>query len=177
MATRTARYTRVDTVAVAATGHLTLATDQSRDEVFLKGRVRCGPALSKVMLVLAQIVKASARVTAKDHSAYQEWVEGEYLKEMSSIQAKRLRGVPQLRRREVALSAELKVLEKELKGVTQELDRDLDWRGFYAWLGEHHREVLYKLDPIVSVQEDATFFEGFSIDESVYGRVKLGHDS
>ena len=50
-----------------------MLTDQSRDAVFLKGRVRCGPAFSKVMLVLGQIVKMAARATEKDHSAYQEW--------------------------------------------------------------------------------------------------------
>ena len=33
------------------------------------------------------------------------------------------------------------------------------------------------IDPIVSVQDDATFFEGFSVDESIYGRVKLPHTS
>ena len=44
MATHIARYAKVDTVAAAATGHLTLLTDQTRDAVFLKGRVRCGPA-------------------------------------------------------------------------------------------------------------------------------------
>ena len=57
MTTHIARYAKVDTAAVAATGHLTLLTDQSRDPVFLKGRVRCGPGFSKVMLVLGQIVK------------------------------------------------------------------------------------------------------------------------
>ena len=62
MATHIARYAKLDTVAAAATGHLTLLTDQSRDAVFLKGRVRCGPAFAKAMLVLGQIVRMAARV-------------------------------------------------------------------------------------------------------------------
>ena len=98
MATHIARYAKVDTVAAAATGHLTLLTDQTRDAVFLKGRVRCGPAFSKVMLVLGRIVKMSARATEKDHSAYQEWVYGQYLKEVDATQAKRLKGLPKLMR-------------------------------------------------------------------------------
>lgn len=76
MAIHIARYAKTDTVASTATGHLTLLTDQSRDAVFHKGRVRNGPAFSKAMLILGQIVKMTARVT-EDHSAYQAWVQGQ----------------------------------------------------------------------------------------------------
>jgi hypothetical protein len=57
------------------------------------------------------------------------------------------------------------------------LDTDKDLHKFYDWLYEHNRQAWIQLDPIVSVQDDATFFEGFSVDESVYGRVRLAHES
>jgi hypothetical protein len=177
MATHIARYAQVDTVATAATGHLTLLTDQTRDAVFLKGRVRCGPAFSKVMLVLGRIVKMAARATEKDHSAYQEWVYGQYLKEVDSAQAKRLKGLPKLREREAALAEAIRALQREISEATEQLDTDKDLHKFYDWLYEHNRQAWIQLDPIVSVQEDATFFEGFSVDESVYGRVRLAHQS
>lgn len=177
MATHVARYARVDTAAAAATGHLTLLTDQSRDAVFLKGRVRCGPAFSKVMLVLGQIVKMAARATEKDHSAYQEWVYGQYLKEVDATQAKRLKGLPKLRDREAAVSEAIKALQQEISEAAEQLETEKDLYKFYDWLREHNLEAWIQLDPIVSVQDDATFFEGFSVDESVYGRVRLGHDS
>lgn len=177
MATHIARYAKVDTVAAAATGHLTLLTDQSRDAVFLKGRVRCGPAFSKVMLVLGRIVKMAARATEKDHSAYQEWVYGQYLKEVDSAQAKRRKGLPKLREREAALAEAIRALQREISEATEQLDTDKDLHKFYDWLYEHNRQAWIQLDPIVSVQDDATFFEGFSVDESVYGRVRLAHES
>ena len=177
MATHVARYARVDTAAAAATGHLTLLTDQSRDAVFLKGRVRCGPAFSKVMLVLGQIVKMAARATEKDHSAYQEWVYGQYLKEVDATQAKRLKGLPKLRGREAAVFEAIKALQREVSEAVGELETDKYLHKFYDWLYEHNRQAWIQLDPIVSVQDDATFFEGFSVDESVYGRVRLGHES
>ena len=177
MATHIARYAKVDTVASAATGHLTLLTNQSRDAVFLKGRVRCGPAFSKVMLVLGQIVKMAARATEKDHSAYQEWVYGQYLKEVDATQAKRLKGLPKLREREGALAEAIKALQQEISEATEQLNTDKDLYKFYDWLYEHNRQAWIQLDPIVSVQDDATFFEGFSVDESVYGRVRLAHES
>lgn len=177
MTTHIARYAKLDTVAAAATGHLTLLTDQSRDAVFLKGRVRCGPAFAKAMLVLGQIVRMAARATEKDHSAYQEWVYGQYLKEVDSTQAKRLKGLPKLREREADLSDAIKALEQEIGEATQKLDTTDELWKFYRWLREHNLDAWIKLDPIVSVQDDATFFEGFSVDESVYGRVRLAHDS
>jgi len=177
MATHIARYAKVDTAAAAGTGHLTLLTDQSRDAVFLKGRVRCGPAFSKVMLVLGRIVKMAARASEKDHSAYQEWVYGQYLKEVDATQAKRLKGLPKLREREAALAEIIKALQEEINEASEQLDTDKDLYKFYDWLYEHNRQAWIQLDPIVSVQDDATFFEGFSVDESVYGRVRLAHES
>jgi hypothetical protein len=177
MATHIARYAKVDTAAAAGTGHLTMLTDQSRDAVFLKGRVRCGPAFSKVMLVLGQIVKMAARATEKDHSAYQQWVYGQYLKEVDDTQARRLQGLPKLQEREAALNEAIKALQQEVSEATEQLDTSKDLPKFYHWLYEHNREAWIQLDPIVSVQDDATFFEGFSVDESVYGRVRLAHES
>ena len=177
MAIHIARYAKTDTVASTATGHLTLLTDQSRDAVFLKGRVRNGPAFSKAMLILGQIVKMTARVTEKDHSAYQEWVQGQYLKEMDATKAKLLGELPDLREREAALMEAIEVLEKEIGEAAKKLDTGKYLRRFYEWLYTNNRDAWIKLDPIVSVQDDATFFEAFSLDESVYGRVRLSHDA
>ncbi len=177
MAIHIARYAKTDTVASTATGHLTLLTDQSRDAVFLKGRVRNGPAFSKAMLILGQIVKMTALVTEKDHSAYQEWVQGQYLKELDATKAKLLGELPDLREREAALMEAIEALEKEIGEAAKKLDTGKYLRRFYEWLYTNNRDAWIKLDPIVSVQDDATFFEAFSLDESVYGRVRLSHDA
>ena len=84
MVTHVARYASAGSTIAPAGGHLTLMTDLSRDPVFLKGKVLPGTAFAQAMLALGQIVKTSARATAKDHSAYQEWVQGQYLKEFST---------------------------------------------------------------------------------------------
>ena len=177
MATHTALYAKVDTVEATASGHLTLLTDLTRDAVFLKGRVRCGPAFAKAMLALGQIVKMAARATEKDHSAYQEWVYGQYLKELDTTQAKRLKGLPNLRVQEMVLADSITALEKEIRETSMKLDTREDLYKFYDWLYDQNRQAWIQLDPIVSVQDDATFFEGFSVDESVYGRVRLAHAS
>lgn len=175
MPTHVARYAKAGASPIAPDGHLTLVTDQTRDAVFLKGRVRCGPAFARAMLILGHIVKTSARATAKDHSAYQEWVQGQYLQEMGEVQAQRLAGLPKLRAHESALAEEIKSLQEQ---INEAVAKTADWpsvQKFYDWLYTHNRDAWIQIDPVVSVQDDATFFEGFSVDESVYGRVKLGH--
>jgi hypothetical protein len=152
-------------------------TDLSRDPVFLKGKVLCGTAFAQAMLALGQIVKTSARATVKDHSAYQEWVQGQYLKELDATKAALKRKLPKLKARDVRLREEIKALEDRIRTWTNELYDYKTIRSFYDWLYTHNREAWIAIDPIVSVQSDATFFEGFSVDESIYGRVKLPHKS
>src|SRR5690606_35765151 len=131
----------------AATGHLTLLTDQSRDAVLLKGRVRCGPAFAKAMLVLGQVVRMAARATEKDHRACQERVYGQYLKEGDATQAKRLKALPKLREREADLADAIKALEQEIGEATQKLDTTAELWKFYRWLREHNLDAWIKLDP------------------------------
>jgi hypothetical protein len=99
------------------------------------------------------------------------------MKEVDDTQAKRLKGLPELRQREAALSNAIKVLQQQISEASEQLDTDKELHKFYRWLYEHNRQAWIQLDPIVSVQGDATFFEGFSVDESVYGRVRLSHES
>jgi hypothetical protein len=173
MLTHTARYLNQGLSPITPAGHLALMTDLSRDPVFLKGRVTNGPAFATAMLLLGKIVKASARQGAKDHSAYQEWVQGKYLEEFGDIQAKRLAQLPKLMERDAELRRLIKEIGKEINEASKKLNERGAIRKFWNWLYDHNREAWIIIDPIVSVQPDATFFEGFSIDESMYARVKL----
>jgi hypothetical protein len=173
MLTHTARYLNQGLSPVSPAGHLALMTDLSRDPVFLRGRVTNGPAFAAAMLILGKIVKASARQGAKDHSAYQEWVQGEYFEEIKDVQIRRLAQLPKLLERDAELRRMIKEIGKEINEASNKLN---DWqsiRKFWNWLYDHNRAAWIIIDPIVSVQPDATFFEGFSIDESIYARVKL----
>lgn len=175
MATHIARYAKPAAAPAAASGHLTLLTDQSRDAVFLRGRVRCGPAFAGAMLALGRVVQMVAAGTAKDHSAYQAWVEEQYLREVDAVRLRRAERLPALQKEAAAIEAELSSLSIEVSKAFGKLANYSDYSRFYDWLRIHNREAWYRLDPIVSVQPDATFFEGFSLDESVYARVRLPH--
>ena len=173
MLSRTAKYLNSGLSPVTKTGHIALLTDLSRDPVFIKGRVKNGPAFAAAMLILGKIVKTSARQGPKDHSAYQDWVQGKYLEEMGPVRAKRLAQLPKLVERDAELRSLIKEIEKEVQEASDKLNDQGAIRKYWSWLFDHNREAWIIIDPIVSVQPDATFFEGFSLDESVYVRVKL----
>lgn len=176
MLIRTAKYISQSLSPVTAAGQLSLATDLSRDPVYLEGRIKNGPDFSAAMLILGKVVRASMRQGPKDHTAYQEWVQSQYLEEMGEVQAQRILRLPKLVEREARLREQIKEISKDVREASEKLN---DWRSiqkFYNWLYDHNRDAWIVIDPIVSVQPDATFFEGFSIDESVYARVKLPAD-
>jgi len=156
--------------------HLTLLTDLSREPVFLQGRVIVGPAFAAAMIVLGKVVTSSAVSGPKDHSAYQEWVFSKYLDEIDNKKGELLKGLPDLKVRESELRSRIKEIEKEIEEISQKINPYNDLKKFYSWLYDHNHEAWIVIDPIVSVQSDATFFEGFSKDKSVYVQVKLPND-
>jgi hypothetical protein len=176
MLSHTAQYLNQGISSISQTGHLSLLTDLSRDPVYLKGRVKNGPAFAAAMLILGKIVKTSARQGPKDHSAYQEWVQGKYLEELEDVQAEHLIERPKLVKREAELRNLIKEIEKEIQEASDKLNEWPSIRKFWRWLYDHNHAAWIIIDPIVSVQPDATFFEGFSLDESIYVRVKLPSD-
>lgn len=176
MPTHVARYARSSAAPLAADGHLTLLTDQSQAPVFLQGRLRQGPAFARAMLILGKIVKGRARAAERDHSAYQAWVQGEYLKELDATQLRLRKNLPKRQQRARELQQEITALERQIATATDQLSYRRQIQRFYDWLYTHNREAWILIDPVVSVMADATFFEGFSLDESIYGRVRLGHD-
>ena len=57
-----------------------LATDLSRPGVFLNAEVKDSLVFARTMLVLHRIVCTNMIKVPKDHSKYQSWVQGQYLK-------------------------------------------------------------------------------------------------
>lgn len=149
--------------------------DVSREPVFLSVDVVPSHSFARLMLALGRVVRMQDTGVERDHSAYQEWVRGQYLQELPDQMAASLIEVPRLLARRQQIESEVERLETTIR---EHFRADPMWeerRAFWKWLYDHNREAWYVLDPIVSVQPDATFFEAFSLDESTYARVTLPH--
>ena len=64
---------------------VTFGVDIDQSPVYLNVDVIPSYAFARLMLVLGKVVRMQDAGIEKDHSAYQEWVRGEYLKELNDI--------------------------------------------------------------------------------------------
>jgi len=149
-------------------------TDLNRDPVYLSGVVIPSVAFAEAMLALGQVVKIQ-KPAKKDNSAYQLWVEGEYLRILNDREPTRLQQMAELNETISTLKAKRTQYENSLSKLTSSEIFVSARTKYFKWLYEHDRDTWVILDPIVSVQKDGTFFEAFSGDESIYARVFLPH--
>ena len=157
-----------------------LAAQQGRPAVRLSATILNSPAYARAMLALFEVVGSDLRFAAKDHSAYQEWVRGEYLKELSpQLEARRQKLPAQTARRD-ELKSQIKELNAEAAPHRGKLSSTQLWdakRRYWKWLYSRDFALWVILDPVVSVHPDATIFEVFSQDESSYGRVTVAAEN
>lgn len=149
-------------------------TDISRDPVYLSGSVLSSVAFAQAMLVLGKVV-GIRKPEKKDHSEYQKWVSQEYLRILNEREPQRLAMQKNLISKSVQLKQKRDLLDQKLG----QLGKFVNYKKseYFTWLYENDRNAWIVLDPIVSVQEDGTFFEAFSGDESIYARVFLPHSA
>jgi len=167
---------RVDSYSFSSESQtgIAIGADLSGDPVFLSGKVISSVAFARFMLILGNVVRLPKKVE-KDHSAYQEWVAAQYLKEFEAQNPGRLARIVELNTLIAPLQEKVQKINQEQFDLWQRL-RSYK-KDFYNWLYNNNRDAWLVLDPIVSVQEDGTFFEAFSEDESVYARVFLPHEN
>ena len=157
-----------------------LAAQQGRPAVALHATIANSPAYARAMLALFEVVGSDLRFAAKDHTAYQEWVRGEYLRELApELQARRDELPAQNARRE-ELREQIRALNIEAAPHQNKLTSTQLWdakKRYWKWLYSRDFALWVILDPVVSVHPDATIFEVFSQDESSYGRVTVAADN
>jgi len=164
MVTYTGRYTASQSVVSPNVSSVSFGADVSQAPVYLNVEVLPGQSFARLMLALGRVVRMRDTAETKDHSAYQAWVQGQYLKELDSEMIRNAQRVTTLLEKRKQLDKQVDSLRKYLKPYkkalsTYETNKQRARRRFWDWLYTHNREAWIVLDPIVSVQPDATFFE------------------
>ncbi|RAL22063.1 SWIM zinc finger family protein [Thermoflavimicrobium daqui] len=145
------------------------APDISREPTFFRGKIADPIRYRDAMIALRDVVVSDLNYKPRDHSAYQAWVQEQYLLDIADV-----------------LEAHQQVADrmKEIVLRIRELDRLRDIRNadffkarsrYFNWLWENDKPGWYVLDPVITVAPDQVFFEAFSLDESSYGRLAV-HD-
>jgi hypothetical protein len=175
MVARDASFTASRAGGDASSSSVQFGADVGREPVFLSVDVVPSVSFARLMLALGRVVRLRDAGVERDHSVYQAWVQGEYLKELSTENTTRIMQLPALLQEREELTSQLDEHRRLIGSLNQQFNRQR--RAFWAWLYNHNRQAWIVLDPIVSVQSDATFFEAFSLDESTYARVTLPHSA
>ncbi len=165
-------YATPSSTAIDATGmKFNLSAELSRPPVRLNALIKNSLAYARIMLALRKVVAGDWRLKPKDNSAYQEWVNERYIEELPQhLQGIQIDQIRLLQQRET-LKAKKKLIEKEYAPLNKKLWEDR--YKYFQWLYTHNRDQWMMLDPVISVHPDSVIFEGFSIDESAYGRVSV----
>lgn len=148
-----------------------LAPDLKRDPTFFHGKISDPLRYRDAMIALRDVVVSDLTFKPRDHSAYQAWVQEQYLLDIMSTLGER-----------EAKKAELKNQMKEIQTRLTELNQRRNKRmgdfykarqRYFNWLYTHSPDAWFVLDPVITVAPDQVFFEAFSLDESAYGRLAV----
>lgn len=171
----TSRFAVSQAGSTAHSSFVTFGTDESQDPAFLSGELLSCAEFASAMLVLGEVVRSNDNAHNADHTSYQNWVRNEYLKELPQAFIAAQMKLPKLMEQRNELTEIIRGKSEKVASLRTKMSTSK--RRYYEWLYSTNREMWWVLDPIVSVQKDATYFEAFSQDESVYARVTLPHSS
>ena len=97
MPTYNAQYTPSSAAAKSQNSSVTFGADISQAPVYLSVDIIPSHSFARLMLALGRVVRMQDVVVERDHSAYQNWVKGEYIKELEgSSKASEMKKLPGL---------------------------------------------------------------------------------
>lgn len=155
---------------ISHTGGQTLidfSPDLGREPTYFKGKIADPIRYRDAMIALRDVVVSDLNYKPKDHSAYQAWVQEQYMNDIAHIVA-----------RKSAVGERMKEIQERIRVLQgRQLKRMEDFykarRRYFDYLYKNDRDAWILLDPVITVAPDQVFFEAFSLDESSYGRLAV----
>ncbi|MEP1487587.1 MAG: SWIM zinc finger family protein [Algibacter sp.] len=149
---------------------VSFAPDVLRDPTFFVGTLAKKIPFREAISALHHVVVADFNFQPKDNSAYLAWLKSQeeiWLSEASSDLSKLQTEIHAVRSKLEGLRKEREVITKPYYEAQRKYFKYLYTRDYAAW---------FVLDPVITVHPDQVFFECFSKDESVYGKLSCGYD-
>ncbi|WP_158845507.1 SWIM zinc finger family protein [Algibacter sp. L1A34] len=150
--------------------NVSFAPDVLRDPTFFVGTLDKKIPFREAISALHHVVVADFNFQPKDNSAYLAWLKGQeeiWLSEASSDLSK--------------LRSEIHEVRAKMEGLRKERDSIMKpyykaQSAYFKFLYKRDMDAWMVLDPVITVHPDQVFFECFSKDESVYGKLSCGYD-
>lgn len=154
---------------VSSTG-VTFAPDVFRDPTFFVGSLDKKLPFREAISALHNVVTADFNFQPKDNTEYLAWLKSqedvwvaEATAELSTLKTE----INELQHKLKSLRSKREEITRPFYKAQRKYFNYLYIRDYAAWL---------VLDPVITVHPDQLFFECFSKDESVYGKLSCGYD-
>lgn len=149
---------------------VSFAPDTLREPTFFVGTLDKKIPFREAISALHHVVVADFNFQPKDNTEYLAWLKSQeeiWLAEASSDLSK--------------LRTEIHNVRSQLEGLRKERDVIMKpyykaQRNYFNHLYKRDMDAWMVLDPVITVHPDQVFFECFSKDESVYGKLSCGYD-
>ncbi len=153
-----------------STTDVSFSPDVLREPTFFVGTLSKKIPFREAISALHHVVVADFNFQPKDNSAYLAWLKSQeeiWLAEASSELSKLQTEIHAIRSQLEGLRKEREIITQPYYKAQKKYFKYLYTRDYAAWL---------VLDPVITVHPDQVFFECFSKDESVYGKLSCGYD-
>ncbi|MGR7812310.1 SWIM zinc finger family protein [Lacinutrix undariae] len=154
---------------VSSTG-VNFAPDVLREPTFFVGTLNEKIPFREAISALHHVVVADFNFQPKDNTAYLAWLKSQeeiWLAQASGELSKLQTEIHNVR-------AKLEGLRKERELITKPYYKAQS--AYFKYLYKRDYDAWMVLDPVITVHPDQVFFECFSKDESVYGKLSCGYD-
>ncbi|MGY6648572.1 SWIM zinc finger family protein [Wenyingzhuangia sp. IMCC45574] len=144
--------------------------DVLRDPTYFTGTLHKKIPFREAISALHDVVVADYNFQPKDNTEYLEWLKNQeeiWLAEANTRKQGLNSTISNLQNQLVALRKERDTITKPFYKAQREYFNYLYKRDYAAW---------FVLDPVITVHPDQVFFECFSKDESVYGKLSCGYE-
>ncbi len=154
---------------VSSTG-VSFAPDVLREPTFFVGTLDKKIPFREAISALHHVVVADFNFQPKDNTAYLAWLKSQeelWLADASVSLA--------------AVETEIAAVQNQLKGLRTQREAIIKpyynaQSKYFKYLYKRDYAAWFVLDPVITVHPDQVFFECFSKDESVYGKLSCGYD-
>lgn len=151
---------------------MSFAPDINRSPVSFRGKLNKKLAFREAISALHDVVVSDLRFQPKDKTAYKNWLAAQEKIWLSDFMAAQQIDTAKER---------IEQIRKELSGLYREKDKIMApfygaRQKYFDYLYKHEKDKWFVLDPVITVHPDELFFEGFSQDESSYGKLSCNYN-
>ncbi|WP_299221437.1 SWIM zinc finger family protein [uncultured Aquimarina sp.] len=153
-----------------ASTNVAFAPDVLREPTYFIGTLHKKIPFREAISALHDVVVADFKFQPKDNTQYLEWLKSQeevWLTEANQKLEKTNSEINELQRKLKGLREQREIITKPFYKAQQKYFKYLYTRDYAAW---------FVLDPVITVHPDQVFFECFSKDESVYGKLSCDYE-